>query len=123
MMSKYPINMLEEELKNKVAADWFSGFDTTRIIGKVDFCVVIPATELALYEPENALWAEAKAGVRKGIRKFFQGTKKTASGKEQMNPTSDDEVYNAHLAKLRSAMKHLARQIEPKVYEYGFLKR
>ena len=29
-----------EELKNKVAADWFAAFDTTRIIGKVDFCKV-----------------------------------------------------------------------------------
>lgn len=27
------------------------------------------------------------------------------------------------LANLRAAMKHLARRIEPKVYEYGFLKR
>ena len=70
-MAKYPIGLLEEELKNKVAADWFAAFDTTRIIGKVDFCVAIPATELALYEAENALWAEAKAGVRKDIHESF----------------------------------------------------
>ena len=70
-MTKYPIGLLEEELKNKVAADWFAAFDTTRIIGKVDFCVAIPATELALYEAENALWAEAKAGVRKDIHESF----------------------------------------------------
>ena len=70
-MTKYPIGLLEEELKNKVAADWFAAFDTTRIIGKVDFCVAIPATELNLYEAENALWAEAKAGVRKDIHESF----------------------------------------------------
>ncbi len=70
-MSKYPIGLLEEELKNKVAADWFAEYDTTRIIGKVDFCVAIPATELALFEAENALWAEAKAGVRKDIHESF----------------------------------------------------
>lgn len=70
-MSKYPIGLLEEELKNKVAADWFAAYDTTRIIGKVDFCVAIPATELALFEAENALWAEAKAGVRKDIHESF----------------------------------------------------
>lgn len=70
-MAKYPIGLLEEELKNKVAADWFAAFDTTRIIGKVDFCVAIPATELNLYEAENALWAEAKAGVRKDIHESF----------------------------------------------------
>ena len=70
-MAKYDSRLQEEELKNKVAVDWFSGFDTTRIIGKVDFCVAIPATELGLYEAENALWAEAKAGVRRDIHESF----------------------------------------------------
>ncbi len=57
------------------------------------------------------------------IRLHFQGVKKTASGKEQMNATSSDETYNALLANLRTAHKALAAQIESKVYEYGFLKR
>ena len=35
-MARYPTGLLEEELKNKVAADWFAAYDTTRIIGKVD---------------------------------------------------------------------------------------
>ncbi len=70
-MAKYPTGLLEEELKNKVAADWFAAYDTTRIIGKVDFCVAVPATELGLYEVENALWAEAKAGIRKDIHESF----------------------------------------------------
>ena len=70
-MAKYPTGLLEEELKNKVAADWFAAYDTTRIIGKVDFCVAVPATELGLFESENALWAEAKAGVRKDIHESF----------------------------------------------------
>ena len=70
-MAKYPTGLLEEELKNKVAADWFAAYDTTRIIGKIDFCVAIPATELGLFEAENALWAEAKAGVRKDIHESF----------------------------------------------------
>ena len=70
-VAKYPVGLLEEELKNKVAADWFAAYDTTRIIGKVDFCAAIPATELGLFEAENALWAEAKAGVRKDIHESF----------------------------------------------------
>ena len=57
------------------------------------------------------------------IRRHFQGMKKTASGKEQMNATSGDERYNTLLAALRAAMKRLAAQIEPKVYAYGFLKK
>ncbi len=32
-------NIREEELKNKIASDYFDGFDTTKIIGNVDFCV------------------------------------------------------------------------------------
>ena len=33
-------NIREEELKNKVARDYFGDFDCTRIIGNVDFCAV-----------------------------------------------------------------------------------
>ena len=57
------------------------------------------------------------------IRRHFQGMKTTAKGKEQMNPTSADETYNVLLAALRAAMKKLAAQIEPKVYDYGFLRK
>ncbi len=32
-------NIREEELKNKVGEDWFSLFDTTEIIGNIDFSV------------------------------------------------------------------------------------
>ena len=70
--SSYSASLREEELKNKVAKDWFSAFDTTRIIGNIDFCVDIPATELALgFEAEPMLWAEAKAGNRKDIVASF----------------------------------------------------
>lgn len=70
--SPYHTSLREEELKNKVAADWFSAFDCTRIIGNIDFCVDIPATELALgFEAEPALWAEAKAGNKKDIVASF----------------------------------------------------
>jgi len=57
------------------------------------------------------------------IRLHFQGSTKDAKGKERMNSDSSDEKYTELLANLRAAMKHLARHIEPKVYEYGFLKR
>ena len=40
-----------------------------------------------------------------------------------MNPTSADETYNALLSALRAAMKKLAAQIKPKVYDYGFLRK
>jgi len=53
------------------------------------------------------------------IREHFQGRK--ADGK--MNPKSEDEKYTELIAALRAAMKILAKKIEPKVYEYGFLRK
>ena len=57
------------------------------------------------------------------IHKFFQGVKVDAKGKEKMNATSNDERYNELLAGLKTGMKKLAAKIEPKVYEYGFLRK
>lgn len=53
------------------------------------------------------------------IRVHFQG--RNSQGK--MNKDSKDEKYNQLIANLRLAMKNLAEEIKPKVYEYGFLKR
>ena len=68
-----------------------------------------------------------KGAVREGdvnaslydIREYFQGRNE----KGTMNNTSKDETYNELINNLRSAIKILAEKIEPKVYEYGFLKR
>ncbi len=37
----YDKKIREEELKNKVAKDYFWIYDTTKIIGNVDFCVAM----------------------------------------------------------------------------------
>jgi len=50
----------EEELKNKVGGDWFSAFDTTEIVGNIDFCV-LPKQD-SLFGRLPLLWAEAKTG-------------------------------------------------------------
>ena len=52
------------------------------------------------------------------IREHFQGR----SEKGKMNNKSQDEAYMQLIAKLRNQLKLLAKKIEPKVYEYGFLK-
>ncbi|MHC6204177.1 hypothetical protein ACYULU_13415 [Breznakiellaceae bacterium SP9] len=52
------------------------------------------------------------------IREYFQGRKESGT----MNTKSTDETYNALLAALRGALKTLTAKIQPKVYEYGFLK-
>lgn len=55
-------NIREEELKNKVAQDYFWIFDCTKIIGNVDFCVCMHQNQKDLSEQESLLWAEAKKG-------------------------------------------------------------
>ena len=59
----YSPSFLEEELKNRVAADWFGAFDCSHILGKVDFCAAVPASDLPLCDTESVLWAEAKRGA------------------------------------------------------------
>jgi hypothetical protein len=52
------------------------------------------------------------------IREHFQG--RNQAGK--MNNKSDDETYTELIGNIRKKLKLLAGKIEPKVYEYGFLK-
>lgn len=53
-------NIREEELKNKVGKDWFKDYDTTEILGNIDF-TVYPKQE-GLFGRTALLWAEAKTG-------------------------------------------------------------
>lgn len=84
----YPINLPEEELKSKVAADFFSPnpqseivkldkeqkallktLDSTQILGRIDFCISYNAK--TLFQPINFLWAEAKRGNKADIIESF----------------------------------------------------
>ena len=56
-------NIREEELKNKVAQEYFWVYDCTKIIGNVDFCVSMHSSQPELFERESLLWAEAKRGI------------------------------------------------------------
>ena len=58
---KYNKNLREEELKNKVSADFFGKFDGTRIVGNIDFCITVPHETSGGCDMESLLWAEAKA--------------------------------------------------------------
>ena len=62
-MAYYSKTIQEEELKNKVREEWFSGYDNTTIQGKVDFYVG--------HESHAFLWAEAKRGVKRDIYELF----------------------------------------------------
>ena len=61
--SRYGAVAREEELKNRVARDFFGGYDCTRIIGHVDFSVYPRASRKLPVEPVPYLWAEAKKRI------------------------------------------------------------
>ena len=67
-MAKYDLDIREEELKHKVARDWFANYDTTQIIDNIDFAVAIQPQGNELFkETEYLLWAEAKKGNKQNI--------------------------------------------------------
>lgn len=62
----YSFDIREEELKNKVAHDYFLNFDNTKIIGNIDFCIADKnKNDISL------LWAEAKKGSSHDIYDSF----------------------------------------------------
>jgi hypothetical protein len=97
--------------------------------------LVFSAEAQAVFEAGKALWTYYHKVIKEiplssltketlnasfyDIRAYFQG--RNEQGK--MNNKSEDETYNELLDNLRDALKVLAQKIEPKVYEYGFLKR
>ncbi|EAH9101793.1 nucleoside 5-triphosphatase RdgB (dHAPTP, dITP,XTP-specific), partial [Campylobacter jejuni] len=53
-------------------------------------------------------------------KEFFQG--RDEKGKMNNPAKAKDEYYKALLSDLNANLKILAKKIEPKIYEYGFLK-
>lgn len=72
------------------------------------------AKDLKNYEPNASLY---------DIKAHFQGFSDTGKNKMKMNPPqrAKDEAYKERLSTLNSALKNLAKKIESKVYNYGFL--
>ncbi|GAA7710081.1 hypothetical protein HpBT0302_13860 [Helicobacter pylori] len=54
------------------------------------------------------------------IKEFFQG--RNAQGKLNPPVKAKDTYYKQLYANLQDALKDLAKEIQPKVYEYGFLR-
>ncbi|MGL2768419.1 hypothetical protein ACQJ9E_04470 [Helicobacter pylori] len=54
------------------------------------------------------------------IKEFFQG--RNAQGKLNLPTKAKDGYYKQLYANLQDALKDLAKEIQPKVYEYGFLR-
>ena len=63
----YPTKIREEELKQRIADDIFGAYDTSRIIGNIDFCV----SSTVVGHTWSFLWAEAKRGTGHDIYASF----------------------------------------------------
>ncbi len=68
--AKYSVTAPEEQVKACVAKDFFSAYDTTNFIGKIDFSVAETGGDPALMR-SYLLWAEAKKGTQHDIDESF----------------------------------------------------
>jgi hypothetical protein len=68
----YPPTIKEEELKTRIAADYFAGLDCQKIVGNIDFSITLPMPAGNDDFPEDTLlWAEAKRGTSHDIYESF----------------------------------------------------
>ena len=83
---KYALTLREEEVKKRVAEDFFGKFETSHILGNVDFCVSVQ-DGLGLTvdsDIQSILWAESKKGNKEDINESFVQLVLTI-GKEKTN--------------------------------------
>ncbi len=114
--SNFMSKFLDEQIEFKKSDDLITENEIEK--------TVLSAEAQAVYDAGLELWkyyhSQPKANPDASfydIRKFFQG-----ESKGRMNNNSNDEKYMKLISVLREKMKFLAKKIEPKVYEYGFLK-
>ena len=128
-MSDYIAGRLPQETSSATEADLFTDTETSAEVKPQPLAFSAEAT--AVMDAGRVLWryyhTQPVARTQPNasfydIRLYFQGTKTTAKGRQQMNTESTDPTYTSLITDLRQKMKALARAIEPKVYEYGFLK-
>jgi hypothetical protein len=115
-----PFTEKEVNAKEKFASNFMSAFLKDKHFSPEAEAVLDAGRELWTYYHEK-IKARKTASVNASfydIREFFQGRKESGT----MNTKSNDETYNALIKTLRETQKTLAAKIEPKVYEYGFLR-
>jgi hypothetical protein len=112
-----PFTEKEVAAKEKFASNFMSSFLKGKTFSSEAQAVLSAGKALWKYFHKNTNAISVNASFY-DIREFFQGRKDSGA----MNAKSADETYTALLKTLRDALKALAKKIEPKVYEYGFLK-
>jgi len=118
--SNFMSKFINGKLKIEEKSDIYNGAKT-KTTEKLEFS----AEAKAVFDAGRKLWtyyhAQPNCNVNASlydIREYFQG--RNNNGK--MNNKSGDEKYMKLINDLRDAIKILSQKIEPKVYEYEFLK-
>ena len=117
--SNFMTNFMQGKLKTEETTTLFG---TTTVENK---SLQFSDEATAVFDAGRKLWkyyhAQNSVNVNASlydIREYFQG--RNEAGK--MKNKSDDENYMKLITALRDSLKILAKKIEPKVYEYEFLK-
>ena len=115
-MSRY----LEGKVNTEITTDLFSVWEK-----KKQEKIIFSEEAKTVFDAGRQLWkyyhSQPNVNVNASlydIRSHFQGR----NTKGKMNSKSDDEEYTIKINELRNSLKMLAKKIEPKLYEYGFLK-
>jgi len=118
--SNFMSKFISGKLKIEENADIYNG-KTEKTTEKLEFS----AEAKAVFDAGRELWkyyhTQPNCNVNASlydIREHFQG--RNENGK--MNNKSSDETYTNLISDLRDKVAFLAKKIEPKVYEYEFLK-
>lgn len=120
---KFDSNFMTDFIKGKLKPDTGNDlFETETRTTPLEFS----PEAAAVFDAGRELWRyyHSKPGINVNaslydIREYFQG--RNPAGK--MNNKSEDARYMELITALRDKLNLLAKKIEPKVYEYGFLKR
>jgi hypothetical protein len=122
--AKFASHFMTDFIKGKLPAD-DAAQDLHDLATPRTMALVFSAEATAVFDAGRALWtyyhAQQDVNVNASlydIREHFQGR----NDKGRMNPKSSDAIYSAHIAELRLALSRLAAKLQPKVYEYEFLK-
>jgi hypothetical protein len=115
-----PFTEKEVDAKEKFESNFMSGFLKDKTLSAEAQAVLDAGRELWKYyhaKIKDNKTASVNASYY-DIREFFQGR----NDKGTMKTKSTDETYTARIVTLRKKLDDLSKKIQPKVYEYGFLK-
>ncbi|MDR1278250.1 MAG: hypothetical protein LBK02_05825 [Treponema sp.] len=115
-----PFTEKEVDAQEKFDSNFMSGFLNDKTFSAETRAVLDAGRELWKYYHAK-IRGNKTASVNASlydIREFFQGR----NDKGTMKTKSEDETYNELIGSLREKLEALTKKIQPKVYEYGFLK-